>query len=47
MYRTNKPVQKQITGYRPVVRAREGSMFGMRQPLNGPVFDKLEDAQYW
>ena len=47
MYRTNKPVQKLITGYRPVVRAREGSMFGMRQPLNGPVFDKLEDAQYW
>jgi len=42
-----KRFQKLITGYRPVVRAREGRMFGMRQPLNGPVFDKLEDAQYW
>jgi hypothetical protein len=22
-------------------------MFGMRQPLDGPIFEKLEDAQNW
>jgi hypothetical protein len=42
MYRANKPAQKLITGYRPVVRAREGLMFGIRQPINGPVFEKPE-----
>ena len=36
-----------IVGYRPVVRAREGRMLGIRQPLDGPVFEKLEHAQYW
>ena len=40
-------VQKLITGYRPVVRAREGRTFGMRQPLDGPIFEKLEDARNW
>lgn len=45
-YRRNKPVQKLITGYRPVVRAREGRMLGIRQPLDGPIFDKLE-AEFW
>jgi hypothetical protein len=39
--------QKPFTGFRPVVRAREGRMFGIRQPLDGPVFDKLEDAEGW
>ena len=34
-------------GYRPVVRAREGLMFGIRQPLDGPIFDTLEDARNW
>ena len=38
---------KLVTGYRPVVRAREGLMLGIRQPLDGPVFDTLEDAQNW
>ena len=38
--------QKFITGYRPVVRAREGRMLGMRQPMDGPIFE-LEDAQNW
>ena len=36
-----------ITGYRPVVRARQGLMLGIRQPLDGPIFEKLEHAQYW
>jgi hypothetical protein len=45
MYRTNKPIQKLITGYRPVVYAREGRMLGIRQPLDGPVFETLEDAR--
>jgi len=39
-----KRSQKLVTGYRPVVRAREGRMLDMRQPFDGPVFDKLEDA---
>ncbi len=47
IYRTNKPVQKLIAGYRPVVHAREGRMFGMRHPLDGPIFETLEDAQNW
>src|SRR6476660_1763774 len=47
IYRKHQPLQKLITGYRPVVHAREGRMFGMRQPLDGPIFEKLEDAQNW
>jgi hypothetical protein len=43
----NKPVQRLIIGYRPAVRAREGRMLGIRQPLDGPVFEKLEDARNW
>jgi len=38
---------KFITGYRPVVHARQGLMFGMRQPMDGPVFEKLEHAEHW
>ena len=38
-------MRKFISGYRPVVRAREGRMLGMRQPLDGPIFEKLEDAR--
>ena len=47
IYRTNKPVQTLITGYRPVVHAREGRMLGIRQPLDGPIFQNREDAEYW
>ena len=47
IYRTNTPFQKLITGYRPVVHAREGRMLGIRQPLDGPIFEKREDAEYW
>jgi hypothetical protein len=36
-----------MTGYRPVVLAREGRMLGIRQPRDGPIFEKLEDAQHW
>ena len=39
--------KKFITGYSPVVHARQGLMLGIRQPLDGPVFDKLEDAENW
>ena len=39
--------KKEVTGYRPVVHAREGAMLGIRQPLDGPVFEKLEDARNW
>jgi len=41
------PHQRFIIGYRPVVRAREGRMFGMRQPLDGPIFETLEEARNW
>ena len=39
--------QKFIVGLRAEVSAREGRMFGMRQPLDGPIFENLEDAQNW
>jgi hypothetical protein len=47
IYRKYKPVQKVVTGYRQVVHAREGRMLGIRQPLDGPIFVKLEDARNW
>ena len=40
-------MKKYITGYRPAVYAREGRMLGIRQPLDGPVFEKLEHVEYW
>lgn len=43
----HRHAQKLLTGYRPVVHAREGRMLGIRQPLDGPVFEKLEDARNW
>jgi hypothetical protein len=39
--------QKLVSGYRPVVRAREGLMLGIRQPLDGPIFDSKQDAENW
>ena len=33
-----------MTGFRPVIHARQGRMLGSRNPLDGPVFDRLEDA---
>jgi hypothetical protein len=36
-HRKYKPVKKLITGYRPEVRARQGVMLGIRQPLDGPI----------
>jgi hypothetical protein len=47
MSKADKRNKKFVTGYRPVVRAREGRMLGIRQPLDGPVFDILEDAENW
>ena len=41
------PRQNFVTGYRPVVRAREGRMFGIRHPLDGPVFQTAQDAEHW
>jgi hypothetical protein len=43
---TNRREQKLIIGSRPVVRAREGSMRGIRQPLDGAIFESLEDAEW-
>ena len=39
--------QKFVVGFRPEVRARQGVMLGIRQPLDGPIFQKLEDARNW
>ena len=36
-----------IKGYKPVVRARTGLMLGIRQPLDGPVFETQGEAQFW
>ena len=43
----HRHAQKLVTGYRPVVRARDGLMLGIRQPLDGPIFETLEDARNW
>jgi hypothetical protein len=39
-----KPRLTFMTGFRPVISARQGRMLGSRNPLDGPVFDRLEDA---
>ena len=39
-----KPQLKFMTGFRPVIHARQGRMLGSRNPLDGPVFDTLQDA---
>ena len=44
---TSRTTPKQVTGYRPPVYACEGVMLGIRQPLDGPVFQNLEDAEHW
>ncbi len=38
MGKGDKGTYKFLRGYRPVVHAREGSMLGIRQPIDGPVF---------
>jgi hypothetical protein len=38
---------KFLVGYRPIIHARQGRMLGIRQPLDKPVLDKLEDAERW
>ena len=40
-------MRKFFSGFRPTVYARDGRMLGIRQPLDGPIFEKLEDAQNW
>ena len=40
-------MKKYIVGYRPAVYARVGRMLGIRQPLDGPVFDTVEEAEQW
>jgi hypothetical protein len=39
-----KPQLTFMTGFRPVIHARQGRMLGSRNPLDGPVFDQLQDA---
>ena len=41
IYRKEKRIQKMITGYRPVVRARQGLMLGICQPLDGPCYSLI------
>lgn len=36
-----------LKGYAPALTARQGLMLGIRNPLDGPVFEKLEDATSW
>ena len=40
-------MKRYMVGYRPAVHARQGRMLGIRQPLDGPIFEKLEDARNW
>jgi hypothetical protein len=36
-----------VVGYRPVIRGRKGLMLGIRQPLDGPIFESKRDAEVW
>jgi hypothetical protein len=47
MTRVRDREPKFIVGFRPEVRAREDRMLGIRQPLDGPMFDTLEDDPNW
>ncbi len=47
MGKGDKGKQTFMTGNRPAVRAGEGRILGIRQPLDGPVFETLEDARNW
>lgn len=39
--------EKCVVGYHPIVEARQGLMFGIRQPLDGPIFETKKDAENW
>ena len=39
-----QPQPRFMSGFRPVIHARQGRMLGSRNPLDGPVFDTLQDA---
>jgi hypothetical protein len=39
-----KPRLTLMTGFRPIIHARQGRMLSSRNPLDGPAFDTLEDA---
>jgi hypothetical protein len=41
------PWRKFIIGDRPGIHVCEGLMFRIRDPLDGPVFQKKEDAVEW
>ncbi len=47
MGKGDKGTQTFMVGYRPSVYAREGRMLGIRQPLDGPIFDTERDAEHW
>ena len=40
-------MKQYVTGFRPAVYAREGSMLNIRQPMDGPIFETLEEARNW
>ncbi len=46
MGKGDKGTQTFMVGYRPSVYAREGRMLGIRQPLDGPIFDTERDAEH-
>ena len=39
-----QPQPRFMSGFRPVIHARQGRMLGSRNPLDGPMFDSLQDA---
>ena len=39
-----KPRLTFMTGFRPVISARQGRMLGSRNALDGPVFERLQDG---
>ncbi|MEO7858954.1 MAG: hypothetical protein ABIU05_00695 [Nitrospirales bacterium] len=39
-----KPQLTFMTGFHAIITARQGRMLGSRNPLDGPVFNTLQDA---
>ena len=42
-----KPQLTFMTGFCPVIHARQGRMLGSRNPLDGSVFDRLQNAIHY
>jgi hypothetical protein len=45
--KTKQGWEEFVKGYRPITTARNGLMLGIRNPVDGPVFQERDDATAW